>query len=192
MNYRQIKAIEQKNKQKLFKLFGEITDKSGIYILRRYENGFKYCYVGQSKHVLTRILEHLKGYQHIDLSIKKHGLFSEENPKGWDISSFEISEKNLDYHEQYYIKLYADMGYQLYNHTTGSQGVGKKALDNQKERKGYNQGLHNGYQKALKEIRNYFDKYLDFAIKGKANKTKERKFEEFKRWIYEETSENNS
>jgi hypothetical protein len=94
----------------------------------------------------------------------------------------------LDCNEQYWIKSFATAGYQLYNHTTGSQGVSKKVLGEQKERKGYNQGLHNGYIKAIKEVRNYFDKYLDFVIKGKTNKTKERKFEEFKRWVYEETN----
>jgi hypothetical protein len=188
MNYRQIKAIEQKNKEKLISHFGNIPNTSGIYVLRRFDNGFKYAYIGQAKHLLTRLAQHLSGFQHIDISLKKHGLYSEENKTGWDITAFELNENLLDGHEQYYIKLYAGWGYQLYNHTTGSQGAGKKALGDPKERKGYNQGLHNGYIKAIKEVRNYFDKYLDFVIKGKTNKTKERKFEEFKRWVYEETN----
>lgn len=188
MNYRQIKAIEQKNKEKWVTHFGEIPDTSGIYILRRYENGFKYAYIGQAKHILTRLAQHLSGYQHIDLSLKKHGLHTKENITGWDVDWVRCNESDLNDCEQYKIKEIANAGFQLYNHTTGSQGVGKKVLGEQKERKGYNQGVHNGYIKAIKEVRNYFDKYLDFVIKSKTNKTKERKFEEFKRWVYEETS----
>ena len=200
MNYRQIKAIEKANKEKLIKHFGidfdldKSTDVCGIYVLVRYdENGFKYAYIGQAKRILTRLAQHLSGYkQKIDLSIKKHGLYSEDNDTGWNLHvSVEYPENELDQQEQKWIKFYADLGYQLYNQTTGSQGKGKKVLGDQKERKGYNQGLHNGYIKAIKEVRNYFDKYLDFVIKGKTNKTKERKFEEFKRWIYEETNEGN-
>lgn len=189
MNYRQIKAIEKANKDKLIKNFGHITDTSGIYVLTREENGFKYAYIGQAKRILTRLSQHLSGYkQKIDLSLKKHGLYSEDNKTGWDVFFTVCDITDLNEHEQSWIWAYANSGYQLYNQTTGSQGVGKKALDNQKERKGYNQGVYKGCLKTLKEVRNYFDKYLDFVIKGKTNKTKERKFEEFKRWVYEETS----
>lgn len=189
MNYRQIEAIEKANKDRLIEHFGEIPDVSGIYIFTREENGFKYAYIGQAKRILSRILSHLKGFQHIDISIKKHGLKSTINSTGWDLTWVHCNIDLLNEKEQYWIKLCADKGYQLYNHTTGSQGVGKKALGEQKERKGYNQGLNNGYKKAIKDVKNYFDKYLDFVIKGKTNKTKERKLEEFKRWVYEETSE---
>lgn len=196
MNYRQIKAIEQKNQERLVDHFGFIPCTSGIYILTRNENGFKYAYIGQAKNLLKRLAEHLKAScgifdkstQHIDNSIRKHGLFSIENLTGWSVVYMKYPEYQLDEKEQKYIKDFANSGYQLYNHTTGSQGSGKKVLGDLKERKGYNQGLHNGYIKAIKEVRNYFDKYLDFVIKGKTNKTKERKFEEFKRWVYEETS----
>ena len=85
MEYRQLKAIEQSNKRKLLQAFPYLTDESGIYVLTRGENGFKYAYVGQAKNILTRLAQHLVGYQHIDLSLKKHGLFSKENPTGWEI-----------------------------------------------------------------------------------------------------------
>ena len=54
MNFKQIKAIEQKNKQRLLKVFPDLTEDSGIYFLTRQENGFKYAYIGQAKHILTR------------------------------------------------------------------------------------------------------------------------------------------
>ena len=183
MNFKQVKAIEQKNKQRLLKAFPELTEESGIYFLIRYENGFKYAYIGQAKHILTRLAQHLKGYQHIDLSLKKHGLWSEENKTGWKIDFIIYPEKELNYKEQMWIRNYANAGYQLYNHTTGSQGTGKAVLGEQKERKGYNQGLHNGYEKARKEIAKLFDKNLIYIINGKTNKNKEKAFEKFTQFI---------
>ena len=56
MNYKQIKAIEQKNKKRLLEINSKLNDSSGIYVLvRTDENGIKYAYVGQAKHVLTRL-----------------------------------------------------------------------------------------------------------------------------------------
>lgn len=193
MNFRQIKAIEQANKQKLIKHFGAIPETSGIYVLTRQdENGFKYAYIGQAKHILTRLAQHLNGYQHIDLSLKKHGLFNSNNRYGYRLEWVAYTLEELDRQEQDYIKSYANAGYQLRNKTTGSQGKGKTGIDEFKAAKGYYDGVKYGYQKAIKEVRQYFDKYLDFAIKGKTNKIKERKFNEFKRWIYEEEHEGNS
>ena len=46
-------------------------------------------------------------------------------------------------------------------------------------KKGYYQGVAFGKNRAVQEIKTYFDKYLDFVIKGKPNKIKERKLKEF-------------
>ena len=74
--FRQAKAIEAKNKRKWLALNPKLDESSGIYILRRQdENGFRYAYVGQAKRILTRLSQHLSGYQHIDLSLKSHGLY---------------------------------------------------------------------------------------------------------------------
>ncbi len=185
MNYRQIKAIEQKNKERILKV-RDVPDTSGIYILTREENGFKYAYVGQAKHLLSRLAQHLSGYQHIDLSLKKHGLKSEENPTGWDIGFVGMDESLLDEYEQKYIKIYADKGYQLRNKTSGSQGKGKRGLDNQKASKGYYDGLKQGYKNAQKFVANLFDKHLKYDKKSeKPNKNQEKaaeKFAEFLNW----------
>ena len=78
---RQTKAIERKNKQLFLKLNKKLNDSSGIYILfRTDENDIKYFYCGQAKHILSRLAQHMSGYQHIDLSLKKRGLWSENNP----------------------------------------------------------------------------------------------------------------
>lgn len=179
MNYKQRWVILQKNKQRWLKVCSKLNEKSGIYILTREEGLFKYAYVGQARHILTRLAEHLTGYQHIDLSLKNHGLYSDENKTGWSVDFIECEEKDLDEKEQDFIQEYALMGYQLRNKTTGSQGIGKRNLD-QTQSSGFLKGVSHGYNRALKECRVFFDKYLDFEIKGKPNKIKERKFEEFK------------
>ena len=79
MSYKDYKTKIIEHKKMLVSMFGNIPNTSGIYIFARNDNGIKYAYVGQAKHLLTRIAEHFLGYQHIDLSIKKHGLYSTDN-----------------------------------------------------------------------------------------------------------------
>ena len=49
--------------------------------------------------------------------------------------------------------------------------------------KGYRKGVEYGRQKALREVEVLFEKYLDAVVKGKTNKLKERKLQEFKSLI---------
>ena len=182
MNFKQIKAIEYKNKQRLLKVFPDLTEDSGIYILTRREDGFKYAYIGQAKHILTRLAQHLRGYQHIDLSLKKHGLCDKENPTGWKIDQIKYPESDLNEKEQMWVKEFANSGYQLRNKTSGSQDSSKKDIaDNM--RKGYQQGLHNGYEKARKEVAKLFEKNLTYLINGKPTQNKEKALEKFKQFI---------
>lgn len=180
--FRKAKAIEKTNKAKWVKHFGTIPDISGIYILTREENGFKYAYIGQAKHILTRLAQHLQGYQHIDLSLKNHGLKSEDNPIGYSLNWFVCTIDKLDEWEQFYIKEYANMGYQLRNKTSGGQNDGKKDIA-ENITKGYQQGLHNGYEKARKEVAKLFKKNLTFAINGKTGINKEKAYNKFKNFI---------
>lgn len=186
MNFKQIKAIEQANKMRILSVNPEVPERSGIYFLLREENGFRYGYIGQAKHLLTRLAQHLKGYQHIDLSLKKHGLYSEENQTGYKVHFLEFPESELNEQEQKYIKMYADKGFQMRNATSGSQGEGKKALDNQKATKGYLQGLANGYLNARKDIAHLFKLHLDYTTKRQpptVNQQKAlQKFADFLDW----------
>ena len=95
MNY---KEREIQNRKRLTEAFGDITENSGIYVFVRYEGGFKYGYGGQAKHLQTRIAQHLDGYDsHIDLSIKKHGLYNKETcPHGWRVLWAEVPIEYLD------------------------------------------------------------------------------------------------
>ena len=120
-NYSQIFAIRAKNKRKILEVCPTAKDQSGIYIMTREENGFKYCYVGQAVKVLSRLADHLNGYQHIDLSIKNHKFYSANNPTGWKIGCLYFPEQLLDEKEQFYTMQYANAGYQMRNKTGGDK-----------------------------------------------------------------------
>lgn len=179
MNYQQFKAIEKKNIERLLKVNPHLTNASGIYILTREENGFKYAYVGQAKQILTRLASHLIGYQHIDLSLKKHKLYGKNNLTGWQIDFKEYPICLLDEKETEFIAEYAKNGYQLRNKTSGGQGQGKQGIADNKPSKGYYDGIAQGKKIVIGEISKLFEKYLDVVIKDNPNKIKERKLNEF-------------
>lgn len=165
-NYKQIYAIEKKNKERLLIYDPDIPETSGIYFLTRFdEENFRYAYIGQAKHILTRLAQHLNGFQHIDLSLKKHGFFSDKNLYGWSIGYLEYPVDKLDEMEQHWIKKYAESGYQLRNKTSGSQGEGKRKIDDYKPARGYHDGLEQGYKNASKEMSHLFDLHLEFKPK---------------------------
>lgn len=184
VNYRQIWAIKKANQDKILKVCPSCPNTSGIYFLLREEDGFKYAYIGQAKNLLQRLGDHLNGYQHIDLSLKRHGLWSEENQTGWRVNFLEFPESDLNDKEQYYIKKYANAGYQLRNATSGSQGEGKKGLDNNKQPKNYYDGLEQGYKNARKEIAHLFELHLDFTTKkNPPTKLQEKAVQKFLEFI---------
>ena len=183
VNYKQVKAIEAKNKKRLLSANPNLNENSGIYFLTRTdENGIKYAYIGQAKHILTRLAQHLVGYQHIDISLKKHGLYTVDNVHGWHIGFLHCPEDKLDNMERYYIRLYANHGYQLRNKTSGSQGVGKTQIDEYKPAKGYYDGLKQGRKNLAKELANIVDKHLEISLKPEKanNKVSIKAFEKFK------------
>lgn len=182
-NFRQVKAIEQKNKKRLLEVNPGLDDESGIYFLTREdENGFRYAYVGQAVHILTRLSQHLVGYQHIDLSLKKHGLYSEDNPYGWKVNFRHYTTNLLDKMEQLWIKQYADKGYQLRNKTAGSQGEGKSQIADYRPQKGYRDGLKQGRINLSMELSSIAEKHLKIEIRDdkKNNKISQKQFEKFK------------
>lgn len=188
MNYQNIaraKAIEQENKKRLLKLNSKLNDKSGIYfLLREDENGFKYAYIGQAVHTLSRLASHLVGYeQHIDLSLRKHKLYSEDNPYGWRVEFLNFPESQLDEKEKYYIKLYADKGYQLRNVSIGGQGGNRDSgsIGERKAPKGYLQGIQQGRKNLARELSNIAEKHLKIELReDKANnKVSQKQYEKF-------------
>ena len=186
MSYQNIaraKAIEQENKKRLLKLNPKLNDKSGIYfLLREDENGFKYAYVGQAVHTLSRLASHLVGYQqHIDLSLRKHKLYDKEkNPYGWRVEFLNFPESQLDEKEKYYIKLYADKGYQLRNVSLGGQGE-NRASGSIGESKGYMQGIQQGKKVLSRELSSIAEKHLIICLKPEKehNKVSQKQYEKF-------------
>lgn len=195
-NFVKAKAIEAENRKRWLKLIPELNDDSGIYILTRVdEEGFKYAYCGQAKHILTRLCQHSAGHQqHIDLSLKKHGMYSEKNIYGWKVGFLNCAESDLDKEEQYYIKHLADIGYQLRNKTGGSQGVGKKQIDEYRPAKGYYDGLKQGKKSLARELSHIIDTHLQVSLKPEkqSNKVSIRAFEKFQNLIDEKTYEKES
>ncbi|MDY4771614.1 MAG: GIY-YIG nuclease family protein [Lachnospiraceae bacterium] len=186
-NLRKAKAIEAKNKKRLLAIDPYLDEGSGIYFLvRKDENGIKYAYIGQAKHLLTRLAQHLSGYQHIDLSLKKHGLYSSENVYGWKIGFLHFQISELDFMEKKFIQMYSNNGYQLRNKTAGGQGEGKTQIDDYRPAKGYRDGIAQGRKNLAKELTNIIDKHLCISIKEekKNNKVSIKAFEKFNDLLY--------
>lgn len=172
-NFQKVKAIEAKNKKRLLSVNPNLTDVSGIYFLTREdENGFRYAYIGQAVHILQRLAGHLSGYQHIDLSLKKHGLYAENNPYGWKVNYMCYPKDMLDEMEQLWIKRYADQGYQLRNKTSGSQGEGKTQIDEYRPAKGYHDGIQQGKKTLAKELAHIIEKHLVVSLKPEKQNNK--------------------
>lgn len=182
-NIAKMKAIEKKNEQKLLSVNPKLDNGSGIYFLTRVdsETGIKFSYVGQAVKIKQRMLQHMAGYQHIDLSIRKHGLYSESNPDGWNINFMHFPKEQLDEKERYYITLYAKNGYQSRNKDTGG-GAGKRELGERKQSKGYRDGLAQGRKNLAKELKDIIDKHLVVELKPEKanNKVSQKQFDKFK------------
>lgn len=185
-NLKRAKAIEQKNKQKLLAVNPNLNERSGIYfLLRTDENGFKYAYIGQARtSILQRLASHLSGYeQHIDLSLKSHKLYSEDNPHGWRIEFLNFPPNELDEKEKFYIKKYADAGYQLRNVSVGGQGSNRDSgqVGERKPPKGYRQGVLQGRKNLARELSGIIDKHLTVSVKQEkqGNKVSEKMFQKF-------------
>lgn len=186
-NMAKVKAIELKNKKRLLEVNKNLSENSGIYFLTRTdENEIKYAYIGQAKHILTRLAQHLVGYQHIDLSLKKHGFKSLENPHGWKIDFLAFPESKLDEMEDYYIKAYAQNGYQLRNKKLGGQCSGNDKIDEYRPAKGYRDGIKQGKKSLAKELSHIIDTHLVISLK-KDNKVSEKALDKFKYLLDENT-----
>lgn len=191
-DFRKIKAIERENKKRLLEISPDLDEDSGIYFLTRIdENGIKYAYIGQAKHILTRLAQHLVGFQHIDLSIKKHGFYADDNPYGYKIGFLKFSESELDRKEQQYIRAYANYGYQLRNKTAGGQCEGKNQIDEYRPQKGYRDGIKQGKKSLARELSHIIDTHLTVELRPEKahNKVSQRAFEKFKELLDERSYE---
>lgn len=167
MNYKQIYAKQKAYEKIILKANPTVPQKSGIYFLTRTdENGISYFYIGQAVSILQRMCSHMSGYQHIDISLRKRGFYSKENPLGWKLNYMEYPKEILDEMEQYWILEYTKRGYQCrYNKTSGSQGEGKEKINEYRPAKGYRDGIKQGRKTMARDIKTLFDKHLDVKTK---------------------------
>ena len=196
MNYRQIFARKNARKQQIKQLCPEIKDSPGIYMFYRWseEKQKKCVYIGQAqKSCLERCASHLDGYKaknpsHIDKSLYVHKLFTQKSD-GWKLKILTYcTAEQCNYLEQEFIRQYRTLDVvELYNVTIGSQGKGKFDFQerSQEKLKRYKNGKSKGKIATLRQIKVYFDKYLDFVIKGKETKIKARKLQEFRELLDE-------
>lgn len=201
-----LKAKDRQNKmcEFLYAYDNNLKEQSGIYILTRVnkptESGKikKFAYIGQAKSVIDRLAQHyLMFSQRIDISLKTRGLYYPSNPYAWRIKVIYCEEDELDYLERFYITEYSNNGYELYNITSGGQCGGKNDINERQEGKGYHDGLKQGYENCLNEIREYFSKYLDFVVKepilnkkGRPFAVKSAKYEKFSELMKGKSEEN--
>lgn len=184
MSYQKIakaKAIEQKNKKRLLEVNPKLDDNSGIYFLTRVDDlGIKHAYVGLAKHLLTRLAQHLSNYQYIDNSIRKHGLYSEDNPYGYKVNFLHFPESQIEEKERYYITQYSLQGYQMKNRDTGG-GAGKQELGERKQPKGYYDGILQGKKALARDLRHIIEKHLVVSLKPEkqGNKVSQNALEKF-------------
>lgn len=165
--YRQRKAILYPFEREILTQYPKTPKGCGIYVLTRKENGELKAYIGQSIHTLQRMAEHMVDYNsHIDKSLKIYGLKTILNPQGWKLESIECDRDKLDIVETNYVADYIKKGYDVYNKTSGGQGVGKRQIAEYKERKGYRQGTEIGYKRAVKDISELLAR-VEFTVKPK-------------------------
>ena len=186
-NYDQYKVVKKKMELKIAKNYPNIKNKTGIYMFCRVV-----AYIGKSSErdgILGRCASHCIDHkQHIDNSIHSRKLTCDGGQ--WHILPLAYCHSSqVDEMERKFIAEYQAKGYEVYNVESGG-ATGKTDIAERKERGGYNKGKAYSYKKCKEEIKNYFDKYLDYTIKGKSTKIKERKFAEFGEFLADADKEN--
>ena len=190
VNYRKIYAMKAEREKRIKSICPDIPYSSGIYAFYRTdEAGIRRAYVGQAVNLCERCASHLAEYDHIALSLKKHGFYSEDNPYGWKLAFKTCPKSDLDEREVATIKSFADDGFQMYNITAGSQSAGKLVTGQYKPPKTYRQGIQAGKLSLARELSSIVEKYLKIELKDecKGKKVPERQFEKFKELMSEDS-----
>lgn len=181
-NYKQIYAMKAERENRIKKICSDIPYSSGIYIFfRTDEAGIKRAYCGQAVSLCERCASHLAEYDHIALSLKKHGFYRENNPYGWRLAYKTCPKSELDEREVATIKYYADAGFQMYNITAGSQSAGKLVTGQYKSPKTYREGIQAGKRSLAKQLSEIREKHLTVTVRQdkQGNRVSEKQLEKF-------------
>lgn len=152
------------------------------------EANIRRAYCGQAVNLCERCASHLAEYDHIALSLKKHGFYSKDNPHGWKLAFKTCPKNELDEREVATIKSFADDGFQMYNVTAGSQSAGKQVTGQYKPPKTYRQGIEQGRKNLARELRHIINTHLTVTIRPEKqnNKVSVKALEKFNNLINED------
>lgn len=181
-SYKKIYAMKKEREKKIKSICPNIPMDSGVYVFyRNDESGLHMAYCGQAVSLCERCASHLAEYDHIGLSLKKRGFYSEDNPYGWKLTFYTCPKQDLDDYEKSAIKYFANKGYQLYNVSSGGQGKGRTQIGEFKPARGYYDGLEQGRKNLARQLSHIINTHLTVGIKpGKENnKISIRAFEKF-------------
>ena len=124
----------------------------------------------------------MAGYeQHIDRSMKAHGLYSEENKGGYRIDFIHCPVSELDEKEREYIQKAIDAGWIVKNKTGGGQDEGKEKIADYRPAKGYRDGIQQGKKSLARELSHIINTHLVVSLKPEKmnNKVSIRALEKF-------------
>lgn len=187
-NYKKIYAMKTERENRIKKICPNIPYSSGIYVFYRTdEANIRRAYCGQAVNLCERCAAHLAEYDHIALSLKKHGFYSADNPYGWKLQFKTCSKNELDEREVATIKQFADAGFQMYNVTAGGQSAGKLVTGQYKPPKTYREGVQIGRKNMARELSHIIDTHLTVSLKEEKqnNKVSQRAFEKFNELLEE-------
>lgn len=188
-NYKRIFAMKSEREKRIKKICPDIPYESGIYVFYRTdEANIRRAYCGQAVKLCERCASHLAEYDHIALSLKKHGFYEEGNVYGWKLMFKTCPKEDLDKREVETIKQFADAGFQMYNISAGGQ-QSKLITGEYKQPKTYRQGIQQGKINLARELRHIIDKHLIVTLREdkKNNKVSQQAYEKFNCLLDEES-----
>lgn len=178
-SYKQIFEKQKQYEDIVKKACPSIDNRSGVYFYTRTDlvTGEKLAYIGLARNLLARCCQHMLGYQHIDISIRKRGLYSKENEGGWKLNCLHFPEHLIEEKERFYIEQYQKANVTLLNIEGGGR-QGKVDIAERKPAKTYTDGKKFGRKKLANELKHIIDNYLIISLK-KETKTSKKALEKF-------------
>lgn len=165
----EIKKMDEAIRVNLLKLCPTLTDDPGIYVwFRTDENGIGFCYVGKSKAVLTRQVQHVHGHEStIDMGLDQYHLYdSVDNPYGYRVCMIPCALEDLNKMEQKYILHCARRGWQVLNRTTGGDKGKRLWGDKVPAVSSYRQGVADGRKAMAREVAELLEDWIFMRYKG--------------------------
>ena len=179
-NYNKIYQQKEKATITLLSVCPNICHRSGIYFLLREDLDGKHGYIGKSEtSLLDRMVSHLIGYQqHIDISLKKRGFYSKDNPSGWKLNVLFYPRADVDRWERHWIEEYRKAGYKLLNVESGGTD-GKTIIGERKPPKTYREGVAFGKMSLARELRHIIETHGFTIEPSKHNKITQKALAKF-------------